>query len=286
MWESFLSIWGVRYIDFPDIIALDQGPEFTSTEWLNLAQTAGIKFCPGIESQSAIGATEGYNPYLCRIYNKMRSESPSLSPMMTFSLPVKITNDAAGPSGLVPSLLVVSIIPRLLVGPATLTAYTESMKAAISVQKELVDTIVQQRSETALHRRLPVTADSIMQVSNEVLLFREYPIAKRVGPYVVERFIDVGKFLELTTGDHFMTVSMDKIKKYGTHGNHINPQSEHETNGNRGLQELDKLLETVWPSEIIRGSLKVAIDELVVKVIEPVDSEVNKIISSRRDESK
>lgn len=104
-------------------------------------------------------------------------------------------------------------------------------------------------------------------------MFRESPIAKLVGSYVVERFIDGGKHLELVTGDLFMNVYIDKVKKYCTLEIHINAQSKYVINGNRDLQEFNKIIGTVWPSRITRSySWEVLIDEFVVKFIESSDS--------------
>lgn len=43
VWKDLLSIWVAPYIGFPNIFALDQEPQFSSTEWFNSVQKAGIK---------------------------------------------------------------------------------------------------------------------------------------------------------------------------------------------------------------------------------------------------
>lgn len=42
LWEAFLTIWVGPYIGHPDTLALDQGPQFISNEWINLARASGI----------------------------------------------------------------------------------------------------------------------------------------------------------------------------------------------------------------------------------------------------
>lgn len=60
---------------------------------------------------------------------------------MTFLLSVKSTNNTACPSGLVPSLHVFGVMPRLPAPPAAIPDHTERMKAAFSAREEMVDII-------------------------------------------------------------------------------------------------------------------------------------------------
>lgn len=45
-WNSFMRIWVCLYIGFPDIMAIDQGPQFKSNGWGSLLNLAGIKLHP------------------------------------------------------------------------------------------------------------------------------------------------------------------------------------------------------------------------------------------------
>lgn len=179
VWEAFLTIWVAPYVGFPDTLALDQGPQFTSNEWVNLARASGITIKPsGVESHNALGAGERYHSYLRRIYNKVRASIPSLSKKVSLALAVKASNDTAGPSGLVPSLLVFGVMPRLPIRPAALPSHVDRMRAAVLARKEMIDIVAKQRLETAANRRVPNAADSTFCINDEVLMYREKPIGK------------------------------------------------------------------------------------------------------------
>lgn len=40
--KAFSCIWVAPYVGYPDTLALHQEPQFSSSEWLNLASAAGI----------------------------------------------------------------------------------------------------------------------------------------------------------------------------------------------------------------------------------------------------
>lgn len=82
--------------------------------------------------------------------------------------------------------------------------------------------------EAALRRNVPPAADIDIRIGDLVLMFREKPIGKWVGPYSV---MDIKrKQLTLNTGDRYMSASIDKVKLYQEHA--IEPL---EDNGNERL---------------------------------------------------
>lgn len=287
-WEAFLYIWVAPYIGFPDMIAVDQGPQFISAEWRNLTQAAGIKVKQsGIEHHNAIGTGERYHAYLRRIYNKVRMESPSLSSRMALSLSVKATNDTAGPSGLVPSLLVFGVMPRLPVRHAAIPYHTKRMRAAISARKEMTEVISKRRLDYALQHRVPAEADALFSPGDEVLMYREKSVAKWVGPYIIQNILDGRKVVELNTGDRMIMDFLDKIKKYRTKDTAVEVPDNQKTDGQREVEDLDRLMRSFWPVDAHEEVPKVdEIEEFVVEIIENTDpqSEAEDFIEAKKIE--
>lgn len=85
---------------FFDILVLDQGPQFTITKWLNLAQAAGIKIHNfGLESRNAINTGERYHAYIRRFCERVHFDALALSRKIVLTLDVKAENDTSGPAG-------------------------------------------------------------------------------------------------------------------------------------------------------------------------------------------
>ena len=74
VWKAYLEIWVNKYVGFPDVISVDQGPQFQSMEWKSLLQLTGIKFKPsGVEHHNAINIEERYHSFLRKIFHKIES---------------------------------------------------------------------------------------------------------------------------------------------------------------------------------------------------------------------
>lgn len=112
--QAFLCIWVTTYVGFPEILALDQDAQFCSDEQCSLAQGSGISLHhSGVERHNAIGNGERYHSYLRRVFHKVQSNTPNLSDEIALTLAVKACNDTAGPKGLVPTLLLFSVLLRV-----------------------------------------------------------------------------------------------------------------------------------------------------------------------------
>lgn len=135
----------------------------------------------------------------------------------------------------------------------------------------MLELVAKQRLKTAVNLRVPRAADSNICVNDEVLMYREKPIAKWVGPYIVCRIFDRGKLLELDTGDRLVTASIDKIKtylmpKYPDSGEAVvnEPPQEYE---NDEQKYLDKLFDDIWKDKgdsIDESKDTVSINEFLV----------------------
>ena len=137
-WDVFVRIWVHQYIGYPDVIQVDQGPQFQSTEWKNYLRSMGIRSQnAGVESQNAIGTVERYHKYLRDIYRKVRMTHPHQDREETLATAVHAMNCTAGPEGLSPILLVFGVFPRIPVRPQQLPKQEVRMKAMADARKEM-----------------------------------------------------------------------------------------------------------------------------------------------------
>lgn len=212
-WNVYMRSWVLAYIGFSDIIATDQGPQFKSSRWKSLLLTAGIKHKPsGVQSHNAIGVGERYHSFLRQIYRKVRCEHPNVENQYALTLAVKAMNDSAGPHGLVPTLLVFGVMPRIPIAPADLPEQVARMKAMISARSEMTAVMAKSKLSTVLRSNIPAAALSDITIGSEVLVYREKPENKWVGPYRVLT-ID-GKVVHVDANGTSMQLSIDKVKRY------------------------------------------------------------------------
>lgn len=61
---------------------------------------------------------------------------------------------------------------------------------------------------------MPSAADAVIEIGDEVLNYRENPIEKWIGPYLVTH--SDGRTLRLDTGDCIIDASVGKMKKHHT----------------------------------------------------------------------
>lgn len=67
MWEALMRILVITFIRYPDTLAVDRGPQFTTNEWSSLTHNTGTEVhSSGVEGHNAIGAGEKYNSFLPR----------------------------------------------------------------------------------------------------------------------------------------------------------------------------------------------------------------------------
>lgn len=311
VWEAFLCIWVAPYAGYPENIAFDQGRQFTSTEWEHLMRSSNIVMHPsGVESHNALGVGERYHSYLRRVYNKVRADTPILSKNISLALAVQATNDTAGPTGLVPTLLVFGISPRLPVRPRALPEQVERMKAAISARKEMVDITSKHRIRTALKQNVPAAADMKLMIGEEVLMYREKPTAKWVGPYVIEKIHENGKQYTLNTGDRTLLASIDKLKKYNEPSPSSTPEKTKDKNDSGhisqdaqptyenddmpevledsvpdDLMETEELMQLMWPPN--NEGLGTGVSEtFTVMTLKPNDprADIQEFITAKKEE--
>ena len=115
VWNAYQKMWSLPYVGHPEHTHADQGPQFKSRRWEGLFHLAKIDLTlSGVEGHNALGEVERYHSCLRLIFKKVQADFPHLDDNYALQLALKAVNDTAGPNGLVPTLLVLSILPRAL----------------------------------------------------------------------------------------------------------------------------------------------------------------------------
>lgn len=168
----------------------------------------------GVESHSALGSEERYPAFLSRVYNKVQADSPNITPEQALALSLKAVNDTAGPSGLVRTLLVFGVMPQIPIQPQNLPNQAERMIALVNARKEMSRIIAKERLDAALRCDVPRAAYSKIYIADEVLIYREKPFGKGVGPYIVRDIKSKKLILDTIDREINATLSVDKVNHY------------------------------------------------------------------------
>ena len=126
------------------------------------------------------------------------------------SLSVNVINATAGKNGLSPCLLVFGVLPRLLTHSADYPEQRNRMKAIQIARKEMEKVIAKQILATALRSNVPKAADNETRIGSDVLLYKERPVNKWLGPYKV--MAGDNKNLLLNINGRIAPASVDKVK--------------------------------------------------------------------------
>lgn len=213
VWQAYLDSWVCRYIGHAEAMHIDAAPQFRSAAWQALAQSAGTRLInSGVESHNALGSGERYHEYLRNIYRRVRSEHGGLSQESALILACHAMNSTAGTNGLIPTLLVFGVIPRMPVAPLRLPVQRDRVQAMVTARAEMLANIARTRLRTALAAPVPAAADRDVHPGMEVLVYREPPANEWVGPYTVISQAD--KMVSLAVDGQAKLFSIDKVKEY------------------------------------------------------------------------
>lgn len=136
-------------------------------------------------SHNALGLEERYHSYLCQTYLRIRLASPEILQELALSLALKVIKDTAGPEGLSPTLIVFGVVPRIPVRLKDLRSQVNRMNTIRTVTDELSKIVAVHQIKVALSKISQQDADSVIGIGDEVLMFREKPVGKWAGPYLV-----------------------------------------------------------------------------------------------------
>lgn len=213
LWQLYLHVWVHPYVGHPQVLHVDQAPQFKSPAWRALAASAGTELVlSGMESHNALGGGERYHAFLRTIYRKVRADNPGVHQEAALSTAVAAMNQTAGPHGLVPTLLVFGVIPRTPVTPVLLPDQHSRMKAMVDARKQMQAVVAKARLRVALSANVPAAADRVVNPGDQVLVYRERPVDEWVGPFSLVAQRD--KIVWLAIDGVLKQFSVDKIKKY------------------------------------------------------------------------
>lgn len=212
VWMEFVRIWVNAYVGYPDSIAADQGTQFVSEEFVSLCQHSGIRLKPsGVESHNALGSGERYHSFLRQLYNRIHDSFPTMDHHHKLQTAVKAANDTAGPNGLVPTLLVFGVLPRLPISVKELPDQRSRFAAQAVAKDEMVKLSALARINKALRTNAPACTQYDIRIGDEVLAYREKN-RRWHGPYKV---VDVkGKSLTLNIDGKNRPFSVDKVRPF------------------------------------------------------------------------
>ena len=94
-------------------------------------------------------------------------------------------NGTAGPSGLAQMLLVFGVVPRMQATPRDLPEQKERMLALRNARSDMVKNIAKSRLSSAVRMIATRAVDSDVKIEMDVLVSREGPVKKWIGPYRV-----------------------------------------------------------------------------------------------------
>lgn len=152
---------------------------------------------------------------------------------MALKIAVNALNDTAGPSGLVPTLLVFVSLPRIPFNPQALTGQAEILQAMHMAIREMSRLVYQTRIFTSLHSNVPAVEDRSFKPGDEGLMYREKPFGKWIGPKIIVDLKD--KLLALDSEDRFLRGSVENVK--------LNKEKEFLNKAIRRLEKIKLLLQ-------------------------------------------
>jgi Reverse transcriptase (RNA-dependent DNA polymerase) len=186
VWSVFTKFWAHALCGQPTSILCDQGSVFLSEKFTTMCAISEIELRrTGTESHSSLGAGERYHSPLRRVFNKIRLENPQFQRDDCLAATVQAINSTAGPEGLIPSLLVFGLIPRLPSPSITpLLTQQQRFKMISSARAEYQLILARLRIRLGLHTRPPEASSAIYQPGDSCYVYRER-LQMWTGPHVI-----------------------------------------------------------------------------------------------------
>lgn len=175
VWNDFMKSWVFKYVVFPDTVARDQGPQFTSIEWRKMRQKAGVlEQAYGVENHNKIGLGERYYSYLDlrKVYENIAAKEPFMESGIVFELAIKAIDDKVGPNSLLPTLLLFGIVQRVPLTTKDIPELTARMKGLSEACKEMTKISNSAWLATSLRYNVPAAADIVYKNGDEVVMYR------------------------------------------------------------------------------------------------------------------
>lgn len=220
------------------------------------------------------------------MYERIRDGVPTLEKADALRLATKAVNDTAGPTGLVPTLLVFRILPRLPIFPKDLPVQRDRMKAMQLARTEMTQIIAKARVHAALSKNVPSAADTDIKIRDNVLVYREKPVGKWMGPYLVPDVRDKSVFVDVN--GKVTQFSVDKVKVFKqTNTDQDDDEWQRESNNVTGssdisvqthvpmmdaeMTEYGNLIDGYWDIERREEDDQSNVNIFTIKILQPND---------------
>ena len=178
----------------------DQGSIFLSKEWRFNYDRVDISLQnTGAESHNSLGRGEKYHSTLRTIYNNVAHEHPDLARDVALDLSVQAMTCTVGPHGLVPSLLVFDVLPKLPLGSVkSFPAQQERLRAASTAREEYERYVSKALVVRGLRSRPPPASNHAYKPGDFVYAYRER-LRHYTSPHLISS-VD-GKCVRIHTGE-------------------------------------------------------------------------------------
>ncbi len=114
-WHSIQMCWSNILSGNPNIVRTDAGTNFDGKEFRDLASSAGVHVdVVPTEAHNKIGMVERYHKVVRDVYEKLKLEDSTMDKHLRLSIAFRCINDSVGIDGLVPTLLVFGVYPKLV----------------------------------------------------------------------------------------------------------------------------------------------------------------------------
>lgn len=171
VWEAFLSCWVATHVGYPDNMVLDQSPQLQVSEFQSSLFAAGIKvFDAGVESHNALGEVERYHEYFQNIFTRVRLNQLQMNKKIALSLADKACNNTEGPSGMVITLLVFEIVPRMPAHQEELPNQRNRMKD-LKIAEKMENRVAKSKLATTVRRNVTNPTDSDIRIGENVFVY-------------------------------------------------------------------------------------------------------------------
>ena len=225
VWDQLRTCWIDTYLGPPDLVTTDAGKQFASREFKQFAANMGIvvKTVP-VEAHHSIGLVERYHGPLRRVYTIITNEIPRIDPKLALQMAFKALNDSTGPNGLVPTLLVFGVYPRMTEMDATSPTVTQRTVAMRKAIDEVRRSVATWQVNNALNIRSGPSTTHIhdLSLNSQVLVFRKGNAGQSgswKGPYKLLSLQDESAIIELPSGPtKFRTTSVKPYYNPGLAG--------------------------------------------------------------------
>ena len=248
IWRMLLVSWVFPYSGYPDALRHDRGTQFVAPELQVAAAEAGISAVSvGIESPNAMGIGERVHGPIRRIFEKLLADNPGFDDQDFLLLAAtKSYNDMQGVDGLVPTLLVFGVFPKIPLPGSSSHAIPNHVRLRVikSSREEYQAIIDEQRLKDALVPNRPTPSLPIgLSHGTRVLVFRDTTERWEPAMFLYES----GPLVFVRIGTRVQPFAREKVKvavfgeDYGDEDGRLNvfdvPANESTTDAAVGLQD-------------------------------------------------